>query len=164
MKRTSFVVSEKNVEPLFAKYRSFRTPVVVTDPVGIVSYTFAQHGNCLTIKAKSAWDMNATQAKAILENAVGFKLLPREKTMTNRQWALARAKELLGDAAVVRFSPKEKEPKWRYAIYESREKAFGTGRNHLGVCSSGHGSDWDNALKVAILAKTGWFFNNEVEP
>lgn len=150
MKRTSFVVSEKNFEPLFALFRSFREPVVVPDSAGAVSFTFDKCSNCLTVKAKADWAVNANSAKAILEGRIGFSLLPRERSITNREYALLRAKELFGDGAYVKFSPKD-EPKWRCRIYN----ATGT--------QGGHGSNWDNALKVAVLAKTGWFYDNEVE-
>ena len=151
MKRTSFVVSEKNFEPLFALFRSFREPIVVPDSAGEVSFTFDKCSNCLTVKAKANWDINANAAKAILEGRTGFELLPRERGVTSREYALLRAKELFGDGAYVQFSPKETDPKWKYRVYN----AAGT--------QGGHGSDWDNALKVAVLAKTGWFFDSEVE-
>ena len=154
LKRVQFNVSEKNLDPLFAFFKSFRKPIVIDR---VTFYSFDTCSNCMTIKAKSDWDGATPKfAKETLERFVGFKLLPRERNMSAREYTLFRAKELLGPEAIVRQHPKDDEAKWWFVIYADKQ-------HEKTLSSAGHGSNWANALKVAVLAKTGWFFDNEVE-
>ena len=150
-----FYVSPKNLEPLLARFRSLRDPIFGHNDNGYINfYQFDGCSNCLTIRAKAEWNITVAEARKSLEKLAGFALLPRERTISNREFALLRAKELFGPEAFVKFEPSEKiGSKWRYRIYASKQSSLG-----------GHGSDWDNALKVAVLAKSGWFYDNEVEP
>lgn len=72
---------------------------------------------------------------------------------TQREWALEKARELLGPEAVVRYFRSEVEPEWRYRIYRNPEDSKGKQTE-----SYGHGSSWVEALKYAALRKSGLFY------